>query len=183
MQMRPCHRRAVLVAGLAATFGAGLALPAAAHGPTRQKVTEKIVIDAPAAAVWARIGNFDALKDWHPAVAESPADKGNEVGSVRTLKLKSGGTLIETLERYDGVQMRYAYRAKDGGALPVTNYTSTIQVSEEGGKAAVEWRGAFYRGHPNNDPPPEQNDEAAVRAVTQVYQTGLANLKKVVEGR
>jgi len=43
------------------------------HGPTRQKVVEKITIDAPAAAVWGRIRNFDALKDWHPAIAESPA--------------------------------------------------------------------------------------------------------------
>lgn len=181
MQMHPRPRRAVLVVALAAAVGA--AVPAAAHGPTRQKVTEKVVIDAPAAAVWARIKNFDALKDWHPDVAESPADKGNEVGSVRTLKLKNGGTLIETLERYDDAQMRYAYRAKDGGALPVTNYTSTLQVSDEGGKAVVEWRGAFYRGHPNNDPPPDKNDEAAVRAVTQVYQAGLANLKRLVEAK
>ena len=59
-----------------------VALPAAAHGPTRQKVTETVTIAAPADVVWARIKNFDALKDWHPAVAESPADKGNEVGSA-----------------------------------------------------------------------------------------------------
>ena len=49
--------------------------------------------------------------------------------------------------------------------------------------AVVEWRGAFYRGFPNNDPPPEQNDEAAVKAVTGVYKSGLANLKKLVEGK
>ena len=50
--------------------------PAAAHGPTRQKVTEQITIDAPAAAVWARIRNFDALKDWHPAVVDEPGRQG-----------------------------------------------------------------------------------------------------------
>lgn len=163
---------------------AALAASALAHGPTRQKATEKITIDAPAAAVWAKISNFDALKDWHPAVAESPADNGNNEGSVRLVKLKAGGELSEKLEKYDDAQMRYSYRAKDGGALPVTNYTSTIQVSAEGGsKSVVEWRGAFYRGYPNNDPPPDQNDEAAVAAVTGVYQSGLANLKKLVEGK
>lgn len=164
-------------------LAASLGLPAAAHGPTRQKVTEKVTIEASADAVWAKIRNFDALKDWHPAVAESPADKGNEVGSVRRLKLKGGGALEESLERYDDAKKLYSYRAKDGGALPVTNYTSTIQVSDEGGKAVVEWRGAFYRGFPNNDPPPDRNDEAAVKAVTGVYTSGLANLKKVVEGK
>jgi hypothetical protein len=55
-------------------------------------------------------------------------------------------------------------------------------VRAEGSQSVVEWRGAFYRGHPNNDPPPDQNDEAAVRAITGVYQSGLANLKRLVEG-
>ena len=162
---------------------AGLAAPTLAHGPTRQKVIEKITIDAPADAVWGRIKNFDALKDWHPAIAESPADQGNAVGSVRQLKLKGGGALAETIESYSGEQMKYSYRAKDGGALPVSNYTSTIQVTADGGKAIVEWRGAFYRAYQNNDPPPDQNDEAAVQAITVVYKSGLENLKKLAEGK
>jgi uncharacterized protein YndB with AHSA1/START domain len=162
---------------------ATLAVPAFAHGPTRQKVVEQVTIDAPPATVWARIKNFDALKDWHPAIAESPADKGNEEGSVRSLKLKGGGEMTETLEAYDDSKMKYGYRAKDGGALPVTNYTSTLSVRGEGSQSVVEWRGAFYRGYPNNDPPPDKNDEAAVRAITGVYQAGLANLKKLVEAK
>jgi len=153
-----------------------------AHGPTRQKVVEKVTINAPAAAVWGRIKNFDALKDWHPVVAESPASQGNTVGSVRSIKLKGGGELIESLEGYDDAAMKYSYRAKDGGALPVTNYTSAITVTASGNQSIVEWRGAFYRGHPGNEPPPEQNDDAAVKAITGVYQSGLANLKKLAEG-
>lgn len=178
--MTPSTTRRLL---LAATLAA-CAATAGAHGPTRQKVTEQVTIDAPATTVWARIRNFDALKDWHPAVAESPADKGNAEGSVRQLKLKGGGALTETLESWDEAKMRYSYRAKDGGALPVTNYSSTITVKAEGDtKTVVEWRGTFYRGFPNNDPPPDQNDEAAVKAITGVYQSGLANLKKLVEGK
>ncbi len=173
--------RPVLAAALLG--GAVAVTPACAHGPTRQKVVETITINAPPSTVWAKIKNFDALKDWHPAVAASPADKGNGEGSVRQVTLKDGGTLVETIERYDDAQMRYSYRAKDGGALPVTNYTSTIGVSGEGNTTTVEWRGAFYRGYPNNDPPPDKNDEAAVKAITSVYQSGLANLKKLVEAR
>lgn len=174
-------RRLALAAG--ALVLAALAQSAAAHGPTRQKVAETVTIDAPAAKVWALMGDFAALAAWHPAVAASPADKGNQVGSVRQLRLKNGGELVETLEAYDAAQMRYSYRAKNGGALPVTNYTSTIRVTADGSKSQVEWRGAFYRGFPNNDPPPDQNDEAAVRAVTGVYQSGLAALKALAEGR
>lgn len=156
---------------------------ALAHGPTRQKVTETIQINAPAATVWARIKDFDGLKTWHPAVEDSPASQGNSLDSVRMVKLKGGGLIEEKLEAYDDAQMRYTYRAKDGGALPVTNYTSTLRVTADGSNAVVEWRGAFYRGFPNNDPPPDQNDEAAVRAITGVYQSGLANLKRLVEGK
>jgi carbon monoxide dehydrogenase subunit G len=168
---------------VALTLALSAVTAAQAHGPTRQKVVEKITIDASADAVWAKIKNFDALKDWHPAVAESPADKGNAEGSVRSLKLKGGGALTETLEGYDDAQKKYNYRAKDGGALPVTNYTSTLRVTAEGKKAVVEWRGAFYRGHPGNEPPPDQNDDAAVKAITGVYKSGLDNLKKLVEAR
>lgn len=180
LQLPPGRRAALALAlGFAATFAG----PAQAHGPTRQKVVEKITIDAPPDAVWARIKDFSALKDWHPAVAESPADQGNAEGSVRSIKLEGGGELVESLERYDEANRRYSYRAKDGGALPVTNYTSSLSVTGEGQQAVVEWRGAFYRGHPNNDPPPDRNDEAAVKAITGVYTSGLANLKKLVEGK
>lgn len=175
---RAAGRRAAMAFVLMAAIGS-----LHAHGPTRQKVIEKIVIDSPPAAVWAVIKDFDALAKWHPAVAESPATTANAEGSVRTLKLKGGGALIETLERYNDAGMSYTYRAKDGGALPVTNYTSTLTVTAgaDAGKTVVEWRGAFYRGHPNNDPPPDQNDEAAVKAITGVYQAGLANLKQAIE--
>ena len=180
---RPSIARRSWLRGALAAAGA-LALGATqAHGPTRQKVIEKITIDAAPEAVWALIGPFDALAKWHPAVESSPASAGNGEGSVRTLKLKGGGTLIETLERHSDTTLSYSYRAKDGGALPVTNYSSTISVSAapQAGQSVVEWRGAFYRGYPNNDPPQEQNDEAALKAVTAVYQSGLANLKALLE--
>ena len=177
------NRRPILQHLLALLAVASLPLAASAHGPTRQKVVETISIDAPATAVWARIKDFNALKNWHPAVEDSAASQGNAVDSVRIVKIKGGGQLEETLETHDDAAMKYSYRAKNGGALPVTNYSSTIRVTADGGKSVVEWRGAFYRGYPNNDPPPDQNDEAAVRAVTGVYQAGLTHLKKLAEGR
>ncbi|MEY8877941.1 MAG: SRPBCC family protein [Leptothrix sp. (in: b-proteobacteria)] len=178
--------QSLLALSAASAFCALAVLPLAAqaHGPTRQKVTETITIDAPPAKVWAVIKDFAALQAWHPAVAESASDKGNEVGAVRLVKIKGGGELVETLDAYDAAAMKYSYRAKNGGALPVTNYTSTLAVKDAGGgKALVEWRGAFYRGYPNNDPPPDQNDDAAVAAVTGVYQGGLAQIKKLAEGQ
>ncbi len=71
----------------------------------------------------------------------------------------------------------------DVKVLPVNNYSSTIDIvpSDDGKTSTVEWHGAFYRGYPNNDPPPDLNDEAAIKAVSGVYQAGLAALKKKIE--
>lgn len=176
--------RIALAAGLAVALAATTG-PLSAHGPTRQKVTETITINAAPDAVWARVRDFGALAQWHPGIAESPASNGNNVGSQRTLKLKAGGEVLEELESFSEAEKRFSYRMKQAGPIPVTNYSSTLTVKagDAAGTTLVEWRGAFYRGHPNNDPPPDRNDEAAVAAVTGIYKAGLASLKSLAEQR
>ncbi len=171
---------------LATLFCAALAAPALAHGPTRQKIVETVDIDRPVAKVWAVVGNFDALAKWHPVIASSVADKGNEIGSIRHLVLKAPGdpAFDEVLDKYDadGHSYKYEIPKVDPKVLPVNNYTATISVTDNGkGGSTVEWKGAFYRGYMLNDPPPELNDEASVAAVRGVYRAGLDNLKKMLE--
>ncbi len=156
---------------------------ALAHGPSRQKIVETVDIDAPCAKVWAKIGNFQDMS-WLPPVAKTEGQGGNEKGATRTLTLKNGGVIEESLEKYDGEAMSYFYRIThvDVKVLPVTNYSSWLSLKPgEGAKCTVEWKGAFYRGYPNNDPPPDLNDDTAVAAVTGVYKAGLGALKKSVE--
>jgi carbon monoxide dehydrogenase subunit G len=145
---------------------------------------EKIEIDAPPAKVWEIVGNFQDLS-WHPAVAKTEGTGGNAVDAKRTITFKKGGSILETATKYDAEGKTLSYRMdKDEPAVvPVANYSSTISVKEEGGKSVVEWKGAFYRGFLNNDPPPELSDEAALRAVTDFYQTGLAALKAKAESK
>ena len=160
-------------------LAAALVLPgiAQAHGPTRQKVTLTQEVEAPPEAVWDAIGDFQDMS-WHPAVFSSTGEGGNEIGATRVLTLgaEGGPTISEELYKYDAEKMTYSYRITDVAVevLPVTNYSSHLTVMPaDGGGSVVEWRGAFYRGYPNNDPPPELNDEAAIAAVTAVYQGGL----------
>jgi carbon monoxide dehydrogenase subunit G len=154
-----------------------------AHGPSRQKVTETIEINAPADKVWAVIGNFQDMS-WHPAFTKTEGTGGNEPNAKRTLTLASGAKIEEQLNKYNKDTKTYAYEITnvDVKDVPVSNYSSSISVSGEGDKSTVEWKGAFYRGYVNNDPPPELNDEAAVKAITGVYKAGLEALKKKVEG-
>ena len=107
---------------------------------------------------------------------------GNEQGATRTLTLQSGGKIHEKLNKYDKEGRSFSYEIEvDVMVLPVTNYSSTLSVKGAGDKSTVEWRGAFYRGFMNNDPPPELSDEAAIKAITGVYRGGLDALKKKLE--
>lgn len=162
--------------GIVLALGALIASVAQAHGPVRQKVTLEVKLDATPDEVWAVIGNFQDM-GWHPAVASTTGEGGNEPEATRVLTLgaEDGPTIAEVLDKYSAEKRSYSYRitAVDVAVLPVTNYSSHLTVKDDGGKAVVEWRGAFYRGYPNNDPPPELSDEAALAAVTGVYQAGL----------
>lgn len=181
--MQITKRMIVRGALLTAVLIPALALPAAAHGPERKKVSETVVINAAPTKVWERIRNFNDMT-WHPAVEKSEGEGGNAVDATRILTLKGGGIINEQLARYEESEMRYAYRitAVDVSVLPVTNYSSQISVKPaDNGASLVEWRGAFYRGYPNNDPPENLNNDAAIAAVTAVYQAGLAQLKQTLE--
>jgi hypothetical protein len=164
----------------------GIVLPHVgwAGGPSRQQITETIQIDARPAKVWATIANFHDMS-WLPGVVKTTGEGGNEPDAAkRRLTLNGGATIDESLDKYDAGAMSYSYRVDkvDVKVLPVNDYSSTIAVvPAEGGKSTVEWRGAFYRGYPNDDPPPELNDEAALKAVGKVYRAGLESLKKKVE--
>ena len=158
-----------------------VALPASAHGPTRKKYVETIEINAPADKVWALIGNF-ADWSWHPAVEKTEAT-GNAVDATRVLTLKGGGVINEKLTKRDDAKRTLSYEITevDVKVLPVNQYSSIITVTEDGGKSKVEWKAAYYRGFMQNDPPPELNEEAAQKAVSGVYKSGLEALKTKLE--
>lgn len=152
-----------------------------AHGPSRQKVKLEQEIAAPAEEVWAAVGDFYDMS-WHPAVFATEGDGSlvpDESERVLTLGEEGGPTVIETLYKWKPEKMSYSYFIKevDVAVLPVTNYSAHITVKPvDENNSIIEWKGAFYRGYPNNEPPENLNDEAAVAAVTALYTAGLEAL-------
>ena len=164
-----------------------LPLTAAAHGPSPQKVEKEIVIKADPAKVWALVKDFGNMQKWHPAVAsdkvEVKKDENGDEQTYRTLTLKSGGTILEKFRGSDDKDMQLKYEIVSG-VLPVADYTSkmTVKAGPGAGESTVVWMGRFYRVYKLNPPiPAGQDDESAVKAVTDVYESGLAGLKAAAE--
>lgn len=138
------------------------------------KVSSSTKLAVPAKTVWAVIGNFNALPDWHPAVEKSEL-KSKDGDTLRKLSLVGGGTIEEKLEKIDDKERRYTYSIVSG-PLPVSNYTATLKVreAETGTGCTVEWSSEFEaKGTPEGD---------AIAAIRGIYEAGFENLKKMFGG-
>ncbi|MGH6865288.1 MAG: SRPBCC family protein [Methyloceanibacter sp.] len=121
------------------------------------------------AEVWAIVGEFCAIKNWHPAVAECAETKeGDEV--FRTLTLKDGAKLKEKLTDKDDTSYSYAIIE---GPLPVADYEATLRVGEDDEPDRVEivWRAEFdAKG---------VSDEEATKVISGIFNDGVTGIKKV----
>jgi hypothetical protein len=170
--------RITMLAG-AMLMAGGLAGRAVASEPVEVKQT--VSVSTSPAATWALIQDFDGISKWLPPAASSPADKGNSVGSVRTITLNAPGspTIVEKLTKYDAAHRSYSYDIVqvDPKVLPVVHYHSTITVvgAGKGVKGSkVIWVGKF-------DPPPGGDENSSAKAVVGTYRAGLDNIKAVLE--
>ena len=150
-------------------------------GPTRLKVDESVTLDLPPAKAWAMIGDFQNMS-WDGETTGSNGRGGNEPDkAVRTVTLRGGTTLGETLYRYDAAAMRYAYHLDkvDVARLPVQNASATLEVvpMDDGARSVVHWKFAFYRNLAPGEGAPDAADANAVKAMRAYLRAGLAGLK------
>ena len=68
-----------------------------AHGPSRQKVSEKIEIDASSSKVWLIVKDFKNF-EWNPNIQETKS-KSNEIGAERELHFSEGEIFKQKLEK------------------------------------------------------------------------------------
>lgn len=149
------------------------------------KVSKSVTIDAPVAKVWATCGNFNAINDWLAVVTKDTLIKGknNVPGAVRHLDVKGGGYVKEELLHYSAKHHYYKYRILSS-VLPLSDYHSELSAKAVGAdKTVVTWASTFKRKDTGPNPPANANDKTALDTITGLYESGLANLKKVVESK
>jgi len=138
------------------------------------KVFVSSVIDAPIDDVWARVRDFNALPDWHPAIAESRIEEGqpsDRVGCVRDFTFKAGGRIRERLLALDDVDHSVTYSILES-PMPVEGYVARLRLLPvtDGRRTYAEWTADFGCA-------PEQA-AGLVESIGQgVFQAGLDALK------
>ena len=142
---------------------------AAATSATAASLDKSVDVAAPAADVWARIGPFCSIKEWHPAIGEC-----TEASGLRTLTTKDGkGTFVERQIARDDKATTYSY-AIEKSPLPITKDVSTLKVTPKGkDKSTVEWLATYT--------PAAGKDADAATAIGAIYQAGLDNIRKLTQ--
>lgn len=171
-----------VVLGLVALAASWVAL---ADPPKTLHVEQTVEIKAPVSKIWAAIKNFDSLPSWHPAFAKDEIVKGtnNQAGAVRQLTVKDGPTFTERLLKFSSKEHTFHYMIIDPSPLPIVHYRSSVSVKAGAeGSSVVTWSGAFKRKNASDNPPDAESDAGVTKFITGVYQGGLENLKKMMEG-
>lgn len=120
------------------------------------------------ADVWAVVGGFCAVKNWHPAVAEcEEITEGDDV--FRILTLGDGGKIKERLT--DKGETSYSYEIVES-PLPVKNYKATLKVGEDDEPERIEivWKSEFDANG--------VSDDEAKKIIAGIFEDGVKNIKK-----
>ena len=138
------------------------------------------VIDAPAAKVWERVRDFNALPRWHPRIRDSRIENGepsDKIGCVRDFHLQNGDRLREKLLGLSDYDMFSTYTILEG-PMPLTNYIATLRLTpvSDGDRTFIEWTAEF-------DCAPEVEGDLVNGIGTNVFQGGFDALKRHFGGR
>lgn len=148
----------VFATSVLATLGAG-ASPASADSLSRS-----LDVNGAPSEVWSAIGPFCAIKDWLPPVGSCTED--GKTPPTRTLVTKDGSaTFVETQTARSDERRSYSYTFKSS-PLPLTRYTSTIEVTARGpNQSTVTWSSTYT--------PNEGKEKDAKDALSGIYAAGL----------
>jgi uncharacterized protein YndB with AHSA1/START domain len=105
------------------------------------------VIDAPAAKVWEKVRDFNALPRWHPRIRDSRIENGepsDRVGCVRDFNLQNGDRIREKLLGLSDYDMFCTYGILES-PMPLTDYVATLRLTPitDGDRTFAEWTAEF----------------------------------------
>jgi hypothetical protein len=105
------------------------------------RASSKIILGAPADAIWQVVGDFGAACRYLAGVVNCTVE-GEGAGALRTLTYADGGTIVERLEALDHVAHRLSYALLSD--TPFRNCLTTMELRDLGqGQCEVTWAATF----------------------------------------
>jgi len=140
-----------------------------------QKVVRSTIVDAPVAAVWAVLRDFNSHDQWHDVVDASRIEAGEssaQVGCVRSFSLKDGNRIREQLIALSDSDYQSTYCILDA-TVPLRRYVATVTLKPvtDGDRTFWHWESSF-------ETPPGMERELRDMVAQGVYEAGFANLKR-----
>jgi hypothetical protein len=133
------------------------------------------VIDASADSVWSRIRDFNALPQWHPAIADSRIENNqasDRVGCIRHFHTKDGGMIRERLLGLSDYDFTCVYEILES-PMGVSHYIATLKLTPitDGNRCFAEWSAEFECA--------QGRERELIELIGQgVFQTGFDALKQ-----
>lgn len=105
------------------------------------------IAPAPIDHVWALVGDWAGIANWHPFVAKSELGEGppaNLAGAVRICTLANGAALKETQVERSDKNFMYAYSITDG-PVPLKSHKGVFQLGRvtDTDETFIEWTVTF----------------------------------------
>jgi len=142
------------------------------------KVECSTVIDAPIAAVWDVLRDFNGHDRWHPAVRRSSLEAGrktDQVGAVRNFTLQGGERIREQLLSLSDKEYRFRYAIVDAD-VPLQNYLAEVRL-----KPVTDGNRTFWHWSSKFDTPPGRENELRDLVTQGVYEAGFEAIRERVE--
>jgi hypothetical protein len=153
----------------AATLAVACIVSGSASADAPASLSRSVVVQAKPSEVWAAIGPFCAIGQWHPAIGSCAISGAGK--PTRTLLTKDGqAKFVELQVARDETKHSYSY-SFTSAPVPVTHYVSTFSVSPSGrGASVVTWKSQYT--------PNDGQTAAAAAALTGIYESGLTAIQQ-----
>jgi NADPH:quinone reductase-like Zn-dependent oxidoreductase len=143
------------------------------------RLMRSAVIDAPPAAVWHLLRDFNSHGQWHPAIDASRIEAGESadlVGAVRAFTLRDGSFLREQLIALSDREMSLTYCLLDT-PIPLQGYVARMQLRPvtDGDRSFLLWESSFRA-------PAHRADELRRLVAEGIYEAGLVALQTHFKG-
>ena len=138
-------------------------------------IVKSTIIDAPTAAVWNVLRDFNGFDHWHPAIATSTIERvhaSDKIGCVRRLHLKDGSELREQLLALSDLEQTFSYCLLDT-PIPMFNYVAHVRLLPvtDGDRTFWHWESRFTTR-------PEDAAALTKMVAEDIYQAGFEAIRK-----